>query len=556
MAGFLCLLAFAGISTVQGGFHIDFHGPFNHIPPGEANLWLSTVYLLFPACCLLGYGFRDPLVRGLRWLRDRLAALSVRQLALALGVLAIVSARLCNSLVLLGYPITDDEWAARFGGEVLADGKLLVRLPFLKDAFPLLFMFVERGRLTSFDWLGTQIPWAIAKLTHTGNLIFALEAALPVPCLFVLFDKRVGRSWAVAAAALFMLSPMAFALSMSTHGHLASRGLITLVLALHVLDHPSRALAFAKGLALGAAIICRPFETCFLLAPLFVFDAWETLRNGDRVRWGLFALGVALPVALFFAHAYALTGSWVPPRHHPSSVSQPIVEPSLWMRFGSNSAFNALRLAVWFAGPLGVLLFAAGVLTDRFTGLLSLGLLSALLLGLFHDNYGVHLVGPIHYSECVVPLTIVAVHGLHRISHGWRRVGFAEELPLAISAVWLTLGLGTFSVLQGYALHQQTLTQAKVYERIEELIPADQRPAILFAPTFSQIWGEQTAFTERGSWVFEWRRPKSDFSDDILILHGSSGPAIGTVRTAYPGRHVFFLHRGGQDKPFRISVDP
>ncbi len=561
LVGVMCVVAFFGLATVDpGGFHIEFRPPFTRTSPGEAHIWLGSVYLLFPGCCALGYGFRDVIARAMYWLRAKLAALSAQERrvgTLCLSLLAVSSARTFNHLVLLGYPVTDDEWAVRFGGEVLAAGKLITRLPFKIEAFPSLFMFVDHGRLTSLDWLGVQLPWAISTLTHTGNWIFAILAAVPVPCLIYILGKRLGPSWALAGIALFACSPMAFALSMSTHAHLASRAWIAVALALYVLalDRQSAKTAFLQGLALGMSIISRPFETCFVCGPLYLAESWRTLRHGDRgerLRWLLFALGVAIPVLIFFAHSYAVTGGLLPPRHHPQSIGQGTREMSYWVRFGSNSAFNALRLAVFFAGPLGVLLFMAGALTNRFTALLSLGILSVLLLGLFHDNYGVHLVGPIHYSECAVPLTLVCIHGLHRITRGWQRTGFAADLPLTITATWLLLGLGIFNVLHAQALHDSSQIQNLVYERIEREVPRDKRPAIVFAPGFASVWLEMTPFKGRGSWVFEWKRPRPDMSDDILILHGNAA-SMGSVRTAYPDRHFFFLHRQGPDKWFEIT---
>jgi hypothetical protein len=182
--------------------------------------------------------------------------------------------------------------------------------------------------------------------------------------------------------------------------------------------------------------------------------------------------------------------------------------------------------------------------------------LSVLLLGLFHDNYGVHLVGPIHYSECAVPLTLIAVHGLQRITRAWRSAGFAPDMPIAVAVVWLLVGLVPFDALHSAALREQAMIQALVYDRIEQQIPADQRPAILFAPKFAEVWLDMTPLAEVGSWVFEWRRPRPDFNDDIMILHGGSGPAVGTVRTAYPERNVFFLKRQGKDKWFEIGREP
>src|SRR6266446_7459990 len=98
-----------------------------------------------------------------------------------------------------------------------------------------------------------------------------------------------------------------------------------------------------------------------------------------------------------------------------TATPQDLVSNALWFRFGANMAYNTFMLAIWFLGPLGILLFTAGVMTDRFTRLLGLGVFTGLCLTLLHTNMGLHSVGPIHYSECAVPLTIIAVHGLATI---------------------------------------------------------------------------------------------------------------------------------------------
>jgi hypothetical protein len=555
LLGWFTLLAFFGISTIVGGFYIDYHPPFTRIGPGEANLWMSSAFLLLPSTCMLGYGYHASIQRGIDWLRAQIAAMTGRERKIAvacLSVFALVSARLCNRFILLEYPVTDDEWAVKFGGEVLAQGKLMADLPFSKDAFPVLFSFSDGNRITSLDWLGGQLAWMIATLTHTGNWVFAIAAALPVPCIAWLLAKRIAPTWGLVGVALFMMSPMAFALSMSSHAHVLSRGFLALTLALYWLarERRSGAVSFALGFALGCAIICRPFEVCFILAPLFLVETWQVLLHGsraERMRWLCFVLGVAIPLAAFFAHAYALTGSFTPARHHPKANGAPTYEQSYWVRFGSNSGYNALRLAMWFAGPLGVLLFMAGVLTDRFTALLSLGVLAVLLLGLFHDNYGVHVVGPIHYSECVVPLTLVAVHGLARINRAWRSTRFTKDLPLVLSATWLSIGLGIFNALDAYALHDSSRMQQIVYDRIESKIPEYERPAVLLVPMFAGIWLNISTFTGRGTWVFEWRRPHPDFSDDILILHDFTADAVASVRKAFPRRHYYTLATVGND---------
>ncbi|MDB4973952.1 MAG: hypothetical protein JWN48_2293 [Myxococcaceae bacterium] len=550
VVGWCAALAFFGISTIDQGFYISFVQPFTRVAQGEANLWLASTLLLFPAACLLGYGHHQRIGSALSALHGQLSTMTRRERVLgltSLTVLAVASARLGNALVLRGFPVTDDELSARFGGEVLASGHLMTRLPFDIAAFPWRYDFMRGQLITSCDWLGVQLAWAFSTLTHSGNWVFALAAATPIPCLAWVLSKRLSPSWGVAGAVIFLASPMAFALSMSSHGQLFSRALVAVTLALFLAtrERKTKGISFALGVVLGLGVMCRPFEVSFIMAPLFMSETIAVLRRGDRAeqrRWLVTIVGVAIPVFIFFAHTYALTGGLLPARHHPLLLGgRPTYENSYWVRFGSNSAFNALRLTVWFAGPFGVIAFAAGVLTDRFTRLLGLGVAAVLLLGLFHDNYGIHALGPIHYSECAVVLTLIVVHGLARIRWALRSLGLAFEVPTAVAAVWIVLGLGSFNWFEAEALHDQATTQHDIYELIEELVPPAQRPAVLFAPRFYDLWANTSAFARRRTWVYLWRKPHPDYSDEILILHDGSPAVRASVRAAFPERHFFHM---------------
>ena len=550
LAGWVCFLAFFGISTAHDSFFVGFHPPFTRVDQGEANFWLAAAYLLTPASLLLGLGYGEWLADWTSpWSRrlEALSDLNWRAWLAGLTALAAILAHAGNAFVLLGYPITDDEWAARFGGQVLASGKVLVELPMPTDVFPTLFMWVKGTSLTSMDWLGTQAAWALAEVTHSGTWLFALSAALTVPPLAWVLARRLSRSWALAGAVLAVTSPMAFTMSMSTHGHLHSRALFawTLALVLWGREQPSVGRGVLSGLALGASFITRPFETAFLAAPFIVLEAWEALRErGARIPWLAGAgVGWLLPVLLMVAHSHAVTGGWLPPRHSEGHTGAVQSDIALWVKFGSNSAFNALRLGVWFAGPLGVFLCAAGALTDSFTRRLGAGVLSVLGLGLFHDNFGIHAVGPIHYSECVVPLTVLAVHGLHRLA--------PFILPSA-ATVALLIGNLTFNAVQATSLHGQALIQADIYDALEAAVPESSRPAVVLAPQFSKVWHVNDAFNRRGSWVFDWRRPKPDFSDDILILHDRPG-AVEVVRQAFPERTILRLKAAQGEALLRVT---
>jgi hypothetical protein len=242
----------------------------------------------------------------------------------------------------------------------------------------------------------------------TGNWVFAVLAAVPVACVAWVVATRVSASWGVVAALVLFTSPMGLALSMTTHGHLGSRALLALLFALlvHAEAKPTLRLGLLAGVVLGLAAWTRLFEAAFLTVPFVVAESWRAVKEGGSRRQ--FVLGALVTsvvlVALFLLHAHVVTGGWMPPRMSAGAVAAPQADVSWWKRFGGNTSVNVLRLVVWFGGPLGAGLCLVGALVDRFTRLLALSVVSVLALGAFHDNTGIHAVGPIHYSECVVPL--------------------------------------------------------------------------------------------------------------------------------------------------------
>lgn len=552
VAGWLLLLCFAGISTTFGGFFVAFKPPFTRITPGEANLWLAMAFLLTPAGLLLGYGHRAALGRAVGRVHSHVPTLTRREKVLSLvslGVIAAVAARISNELILGGYPLTDDEWAARFGGQALAQGKLLVQVPFALDGFPEQYMIVRGHALTSMDYLGTQLAWALDELSGGSHWVFAVSAALPIPCIAYVLARRLSPAWGAVGAVIAATSPMAFALSSTTHAHLNSRAFVALTLALHVwaAETWSPRRAGLSGLALGAGLICRPFETAAVLGPFALLEIVAAVKQGGARRKALFAtmVGALVPLLAMLAHSYAVTGGPLPPRFSLGARPTPYESVSLWTRFGSNTAFNLMRLGVWFAGPLGMLFVALGVTRDRLTAVLSLGVLCVLLVGLGHQDYGIHAVGPIHQSECVVPLTLIAVHGIERVVLRVRNLGVSHHtLVGSVVAAMLVVHLG-FSAVHGAGLHAQSQVQRDVYSMIDNGVPARARPAIVLAPPFPAIWAPIPEYGRRGTWVYEWRRPAPDFSDPILVLHDEPG-VLDSVRQGLPGRTVFRMARDGE----------
>jgi len=544
LGGDVLLLAFVAARSTTPGLTRTFDTAQNAVSPNDLHLWLGHALLLFPAACLLGYSLAPRLGPWLaaRWAALRTLSAPGRILGLALlFILFVVGVRAGHRAVLQDLPFTDDEYAVEFGGRILATGHVTAPLPLPEAALPMLGLFVKAGRIARSDWPGGQAVAAIAEMTGLGAWLWALLAAVPVLALGILLARRLGTPWGLVAALAFAGSPMALMLSFTSHAHLASRAMLALAVAAYWLSTQRGSLATwaLTGLAFGVGFLCRPLEIAFFSAPLVAWAVAQGLRRRPEYARAIpgLVLGALLPIALMLAHAYAVTGHpLMPPR---MTATHDVAAVTLWTRFGSNLAYNVLMLAVWFLGPLGLILVAAGVMTDTFTRLLGLGVVTALVLALFHTNVGIHTVGPIHYSECVVPLTVIAVHGLANLLRDARAHGL-DARPLACAFVLaLVVGLGIFNVAHAFTLRDQARIQRNIYGWIERGVQeSGAGRAVILAPQFAEIWSRVPWMREVGTWVFEWRRPRLDLTEGILIVH--DGPGVeGWLRERMSDRRLF-----------------
>src|SRR5690242_13323144 len=343
--GAFLILVFFGLRMTAPGLRITFHPPLNASSPGEVYFWLGHALLLFPASCLVGYALAPPLGSALSRLQASVSALGRRELTLglvALVVSMVAIARLGHFVFLYDFPMTDDEYAAQFGGQIMASGhaKALLSLPI--GAIPGLGLYFKDGYVSTADWPGAQAVWAIGMLTHLGPLVWAFLAAVPVGALAVLARRRLGSAWGLVAVLLFLCSPMALMLSMTSHAHLGSRAMLSLALIAYWFAEQRddlRAWA-ASGLALGLAFLFRPLEIVFFSVPLVAWILIRTVRRTPaRPHVVLaFALGALVPILLMLYHAYSVTGNpFLPPRlDNPEAAVLDSLSNSLWYRFGAN----------------------------------------------------------------------------------------------------------------------------------------------------------------------------------------------------------------------------
>lgn len=556
IVGVLLIIGFFSLGETHNGLWVRFLTPFtNFSDSGESHFWLAHLYYLILATCLLGYGLCPALATPLMSLKEKIKNLSTRNIIIGLVCLfvaVVVVSKLGNSFVLQGYPVTDDEYAAKFGGQVFASGHAKVPVPDWFKAYPQRLILEKDGFYTSLDWPGVQVVWALAIITGLGSIVFSMLAALPYIAVAIIIGIKFGKHWGALSALMLIFSPMAATLTITTHAHLASRAFLSLAILFYYLTTRKEKTVYwgAVGLLAGFSFFHRPFETAFLMLPLSFDVLFRLIKKEITVKSFIVLLvGVSLPLIVFGLLNNALTGNPLLPGRLAWSKIKPEKRTDflaafkslevLWNRFGANTNYNLMMLMVWFLGPIGVVLIAFGSMFDRFTKMLSLCVVSHLFLGLFHDNHGLHIVGPIHYSEDVVFLTIIAMHGLYLIVQRIKSTNLVGLRTFASILIFsLVFGMGTFSAWQMKALNEQSHIQSEVYDWIDR---QDLHNAVVLAPKFYELWsmsGIPAEYAETGCFVFEWRIPKPDYSDDVLILRYEKSE-IPRLRRAFPDRTFY-----------------
>ena len=555
LAGVLLVAAFVGLDRTTVGMHVGFFPIWGNSTPGELLFWLGFVVLLSPGSLLVGWSVAPFFSGPVETLWARCNALSSSQwrlLVIGVGGAVTVLALVGHFLVLGGFPFTDDEYAVRLGGRILAGGMSMAEVPDGFAAYPSFFLMVQDGMYTSMDWLGGLLAWSLAEVTGTGPLLYALASGITVVAVAVAVSRQLTPAWGVAAGLVLAMSPMFQMLSMTTHAQIISRMFVAVFLVLYLLADSglSKVLWALTGLSFGAAVLCRPAESVGLCLPFLVDITWRAARGGKSTRRGLFWLvaGGLLPALVFVAYNYAVTGAWWrPPRYVDrdqllNTNRNPLEEglsglTLLWQRFGGNCAHNALRLAVFFLGPVGMVGLLLGMNVSRMTKVASAAIGFHLLLGLLHGDYGIHAAGPAHYSETVVLLVFVFVHGMHRGVGLVRRLGGRAGRAGVTIAIGLILSMGIFSTWHGAALRDQARIHATIYGLFDH---PDFDNSVVLAPPYSAVWRQVPEFAKRGTFVFDWRKPDPITPRRTVILHDRP-EVLPALEHQFKGRKVFRL---------------
>ena len=554
--GFACVAVFFGMQRTIPGLAIEFRAPFTYSSAGELQFWLGYFVLLFPGGVLIASALLPKIDAWTQRATERVAAFTAQETAAtlaALGVVVMFAAYLGQLTILNGHPLTDDEYTTRFGGQLLASGRVFLPMFEAAEAFPGKFMWQSGNLITPFDWPGPQFAWAIGETLGVEGLVFAIGAGLGVAGLCLAIGGWHGRGYGWMGIVIALSSPMFVALSWTTHSHVWSRGCLAMAIGMWVLSEKNSKLSYyaAVGGFLGMGFLFRPTEVGASGLPIVLAALWR-LREGPEAgrlaKMGALVGTGAIFVGVFFAYNYAVTGSLMPPRFVPNDwVDYPgltlpgpldfLTDTTVLMdRLSVNIGYNGVLLAIWALGPAGIVFFLIGLGRDRISRVLTVSLVGHFALGLAHDNHGIHSVGPIHYSEAIVPYSIIAVTGVRYVIENHRSIASSVRAAVAGS---LVAGFA-FHGWHGMALHESTAAQEEIYGFVGRIGGSER--ALVLAPDYAAVRNAIPRLQRPGSWVFHWRPvdPTGERRVEVVLSRGAD---LAALRRDFPRRRFFQLRR-------------
>jgi hypothetical protein len=545
MAG-LALLALYAAMAGQMHFGMTAAHHLAYVAPHEAMFWLAHALLAVPGVLLLAYGALPRMTSPVAALYRQTAALvheHPRLAAFAYFLLLLTIALVGRRIVLMGLPITDDENSVLFGARVVVSGHLLVPTPQPVEAFDFLFMLRRDGGITSMDFPGPIFFAAAGILIGLGSGLYAAVAAAGGVAVVDAARRLAGTRAALIAAAIWLCSPMVLTLSMTTHVHLLSRSFLAFAIAAYVRlvqsPAPSPRTAALMGLVAGLALLCRPFEAGLILLPVAGHLLWLVWRAPSRWRAVLLSAVAAcvVPMAFFAWYNFMTTGYWyLPGRFAPGSMdvsSHFVGTPDA--RLGTHLAFTVLLLAIFFFGPLGIAGVGAGVAREGvIPRVLMGGVVAVLLLTLVHDNVGIHTVGPIHYSEATVPLTLLAALGFASLSDLVDRLRLSTAVAAVLFVAYAGGALGLFTLTHATALRRQAENQHLPFAAIRK---ANIHRAVIIAPAPMNLYWTRPGLERCGSWVRMFPPPDPFLRDDIIFVKPNTD--IEALRRQFPDRALY-----------------
>jgi hypothetical protein len=516
---------------------------------GELALKLNLVLFILPATVLVAYAWAD-LPRNRRnaaaWFDSLGLRASGRGWPIGVAVVVLAAAAVIRAGVLHYLPITDDEHVYLFQAKLLASGRLFAdSAPQAVRAFFDNQFIVNNGRWYGLYFMGHSAVLAMAMklglVEWTGGISSAFTVILAVAIARRVFDERV----AILGAVLLLFSPFLLFVSATQLSQPTSALWLALFIysALRIEDEPRRWAFWATAAAaVCAAVLTRPQSGIALSSPFLFRIAYLLAKGRLQSGWVAPAIGAAVcaaGTATFFALNYALTGSMFKTGYHAY-----LEQGNVWLAgFGPfytlrEVSQNLSQINFWLYGwPVSLVFVPWFRRSGRSVTLAAVAVAPFICYG-FAAVSNITAVGPVYYTEVIVPLTLLTASGF-TVAVEFVRCHLADDRALTMLLLWpraaIAGALLTFFPLQAFSLSLMADVAREPYLMVEK---EGLHNAVVFVESLPAM------HRRPWSWAYFHRNNSPDLSDDVLY-----------VKDLGPEKNRLLIDYLPQRKPYRMWMD-
>lgn len=518
----------------SGAYMLNIPTPFV-----RSQFW--KILILFPATVLgsvamvrAGIRFRLPVAINYR---------------LAVGSLIVIAATvvvLSTQFLLRETEVTDDENAFDFQARTLLLGRLVNPPPPVVNSFLNTFIINDGKQWVGKYTLGHPLVIAIGMALGSRYLLTITVSVLTLLLVYLISLKLYeDKNVALLTLCLGAISPFFYLVSSSRLSHTTTAFFLALFmyLFLHTRsmgENPRTGafIAFLAGTALGYAFNVRTLTALGFVVPFCVVVVIDFRQNRPRTlsRGLLLAAGLAVMVVITLWYNALVTGNALTFPFHYYDSSESLGFGTFGHTFLSslrNLAVSIGRLNSVFLGLPISLLFVFIVLLDRkgFGDFLSFGILGGIATAyLFYYSPGVSDLGPVYYYETIIPLLLLSARGVISL-HRFFANHFEQGNALVPNFLVLSVILSLFTFVPEQVSHVHRLTD-QIREPYEVVRCANIHRGLVL-----------NKWTPDKGWVFGYRNPSPDFTDDVVYARYADTTSNLAVVRYFRDRTPFILDR-------------
>ena len=246
-----------------------------------------------------------------------------------------------------------------------------------------------------------------------------------------------------------------------------------------------------------------------------------------------------MSVAVYAYCNHEVTGAWyLPARHAPERMNLALKPQwTLLERFGTNLGFNIVVGGVLGIGPLATAALVFAPVRRPEVRVIAVSLLLGLSLSLAHNDTGIHVVGPIHFSDMLPHVIVLASAGLLHAGRTLLKPAEASPARLgALLAVYAVLAMGTLSVCHLRSLNTQVQHQLWFPAALEA--GGVERAVVVTKPPPHYVGRHPTA-KKAGSWVLYFPPPDPYLEEGIVYARWDAD--LKALRQAFKGWPVYAM---------------